>query len=158
MWPNRIVPPVLFANNQWAVTNLGIESLTRPFVIDKRDIGWRVGQVSMWILWMSYEKWVDLGLFNEALMKALFLHKKNGRTIISVECSIKAILEDKEISKKWSEFFDSLGGVSDDPMEFNVAYDLYKENFPEGFGKSFLERDALYDPPIERWRTLYSKQ
>jgi hypothetical protein len=70
---------ILYRNEQWAVTNYGIESLpeTTPYNCDipKNRLAAMRGPHSMWVLHMMETKcWADYALFADALEKALAIH------------------------------------------------------------------------------------
>jgi len=66
---------VYFKNEQWAVTDFGIELLLNvPFHYDIPKSRLRESGRG-WLAHMAEKSWVDMGLFTEAFCLALEIHK-----------------------------------------------------------------------------------
>jgi hypothetical protein len=79
-WPHEIVPPIWFANSQWAVTDYGIECLTSYYIIDAKRLGMltdrSAGILYDWPVHLAEKTWVDLDAFAQAFEFALRHHAK----------------------------------------------------------------------------------
>lgn len=72
---------ILFRNSQWAVTNIGLHSLTpaAPYkydieaerLLERTDAGTTIYK---WPLHMAEKNWIDFAAFEEAFRKALEEH------------------------------------------------------------------------------------
>lgn len=103
-WPNDIEDPVYFLNEQWAVTEYGLEAVEHfyPICSDRLDevIETENGRMSSWLAHMAQKIWVfrKADLFREAFLLALKAH--GVQASFDVPKSLKAFDLSCEMSRR----------------------------------------------------------
>jgi hypothetical protein len=113
LWPNDIVPPVYFANAQWAVTDYGLECLTEAYAIERDRLTERWhddATVSDWVMHLADRDWCDLDYLCEAFDVALRHHRVKGRTLINLQLSRRRA-EHERVQDALAEVAARVGGL-----------------------------------------------